>query len=138
MRHLDKARGALLAGLCTLGAPLYALADDPGSGAPQRDTQMPATEPKSEAPQAQQGMKPEGKTTEGKANEEKQRALGAGVGGPGSCGGQGFVIGPLETGAEKGYGAGIGPGEIAEPGQKGVAPIPQYWLADASLFVANA
>ena len=46
----------------------------------------------------------------------------------------------------QGYGAGVGPGgeespEGVEPGKPGAsspAPVPQYWLADASLFVANA
>ncbi len=55
--------------------------------------------------------------------------------------------GPLDTGAamgQGGYGAGVGPG--GEPSGEGAgrvsasapAPVPQYWLADASLFVANA
>jgi hypothetical protein len=139
MRHLDKARGALLAGLCMFGVPLVALADDPSSTMPPRETQGSANEPRGEAPQAQEPTKQEGKATEG-----KKKALGAGVGEQTACGEKGFAIGPLETGAggekgaEKGLGAGVGPGEISEPSQKGAAPIPQYWLADASLFVANA
>jgi hypothetical protein len=138
MRQFHKAGVALLAGLTALGCGAAALADNP---APQSETQPPAAaEPQgAQAPQAKPENKPESK------QDEKHKALGAGVGAQSACGGQGgqgFTMGPLDTSAvspPQGYGAGIGgSGEVNEPGRPGSAPIPQYWLADASLFVANA
>ena len=129
MRHFTKAGVALLAGLAALGCGAAALADSPANPTPQHETQTPGAEPQGAQPPQQQGKQ-----------EEKQKAPGAQA----ACGGQSFVLGPLDTGAmspTQGYGAGIGPSEAAEPGRPGAstpAPIPQYWLADASLFVANA
>jgi hypothetical protein len=94
--------------------------------------------PEQHGTQAPQGEKPRAEEQQG-----KQKGLGAGIQGQSESGG-GFVVGPLETGAMgagQGYGAGIGQGEVTEPGRPSTsapAPVPQYWLADASLFVANA
>jgi hypothetical protein len=66
-----------------------------------------------------------------------------------------FILGPLDTSgagvspSSQGYGAGVGPSgeQGVEQGERqgerqgthaAAAPVPQYWLADASLFVANA
>ncbi len=139
MRHFQKAGIGLLAGLAGLALGATAAAKDP-EGAPA--TEPPREQGAEEHPQqtkAQQGGQ-EGTKEEGTKEEGKQKGFGAGVGAL-------FVLGPLESGVacggmSQGYGAGVGPsGEQggAEPG-RAVAPaaVPQYWLADASLFVANA
>jgi hypothetical protein len=138
MRQFSKAGVALLAGLAGIGCGGSALAQSPPSG---------QNEPQGAQP-GQHGMtapRGEGQKTEDQQGKP-QKGLGAGIAGQGEPGG-GFVLGPLETGgtgagAGQGYGAGIGQvGEVGEPGRlssTAPAPVPQYWLADASLFVANA
>ena len=145
MRQFHKAGVALLAGLAGLALGGVAQADN-APGAPQADTQADTQKSAQHSPEG----KPEAK--KGAKPESKPKALGAGIGGQES-GAATFVLGPLDTaegckgaGMSQGYGAGVGPGgeespEGVEPGKPGAsapAPVPQYWLADASLFVANA
>jgi hypothetical protein len=148
MRQLHKAGVALLAGLGGLALGGVAEADTP-PGTPQ--TEAPY------APAGQQGAKPQqgrqGTAADAAGSpENKPKGLGAGLGGQESESTT-FVVGPLDTGGlcqgsgmSQGYGAGVGPsgegnaegGGQGQPGASASAPVPQYWLADASLFVANA
>ncbi len=111
----------------------------PGSGDAQPAGQA---EPQGN-PQGVQGKQaPQGETPS--SNEATASAYGdarKGIGERGTL----FVLGPLEP---KGMGAGIGGGcgqetgtetqGSIETGRATAAPVPQYWLADASLFAANA
>lgn len=158
MRNSHKAGVTLLAGLAGLALVGTSFAETPPAGNPQ---------PNPNEPQGQ-GMESESPGVQAPRTkpDQKQKGLGAGVGGQGqqgaqgqqqgaqgqqgaqaqgACGEKGFSLGPLDTGAmspEKGYGAGIGQGaesgEKGEQAQKAAALVPQYWIADASMFIANA
>jgi len=146
MRHIQKAGVTLLAGLAGLALSGLAAAKEPDTAPPQGEPpqrEQGASE-RSQNPRSQQGGQQGMAPDYGTAHEGKQKGLGAGIGG-----GSQFVLGPLDTagaacgGMGQGYGAGVGPsGETGVTGAteqgKGSAPVPQYWLADASLFVANA
>ncbi len=140
MRHFQKAGVAALAAFAGLALAGTAPAKEPEgtppqTEPPQREPGMQEQKPGSRAPQ---GTAPE----YGGPQEGKPKAFGAGIGGAP------FVLGPLETsggacGAGQAYGAGVGPSgepEVAASTEQehGAAPVPQYWLADASLFAANA
>jgi hypothetical protein len=147
MRHFQKAGVALLAGLAGLVLSGVAAAANDTKSAPQAEPPQHPQGTQERQPGAgavqggQQGTAPEYAGPQ----EGKPKGFGAGIGG------MTFILGPLEAGGtcpgsatSQGYGAGVGPsGETesaTEQGRTGAAaaPVPQYWLADASLFVANA
>jgi hypothetical protein len=136
MRQFHKAGVALLAGLAGIGLGAGALAQ----GQPQGQPQIQGVAPEQRGMAAPQAEK-QGEKARSEEQQGKQKGLGAGVSGQNEATG-GFVLGPLEGGAMgvgQGYGAGIGEvGELGKPSAAQPAPVPHYWLADASLFVANA
>jgi hypothetical protein len=144
MRRFHNAPGLLAAAAAVLALGGTALADEPG----RKDSGEQRQQGQKEQQKGVRGQ--EGQRAMGQPQQQAQpKGLGAGVGEGCTCG-PSDVMAPLESG----LGAGVGPGapsekapsENVEPGGEAgkthapatKAPSPQYWIADTSLFIANA
>jgi hypothetical protein len=131
MRQLQRSAVAFAAGLVALACMGVAEAREGGVD-PQREQ---GTQPEQQGAQkGEEGAQKQGQKPETNAGPYgAKHGLGAGISGQK----QPFELGPLET---KGMGAGLGQETGAEGTEQRAAPapVPQYWLADASLFASNA